>query len=610
MKWGFKIIIFFSMFVSTLSATIYEDGDTSDISRWSLHLGSLGNLFNVEESGNRVIALINKDMQYKLEIDYNNFPFESNFTWRAKHLTGDYSFYVYLNTEKGKRIINYTNRVYRQNYGTRFEIGIANDMIVGQWSRVTCNFASDLASFEADNRILSVEAFIVQGDIRIDDIESIVSSPTPTPSPTPNPSLLAFPSAEGSGAYTVGGRGGRVIEVTNLNSSGDGSFRKACESNGARTVVFRVGGTIDLGGENIIINNDNITIAGQTARGDGIQIKNGGIIVHASEVIIRYLRLRPGPASDDLDALTIQSLSRHDRQKNIIVDHVSASWAVDENIDSGSFSDNITVQWSIVAEALHDSIHFEGPHSRGIMISSDSRNITLHHNLIYRNYKRNPVLQSSDLDFVNNVVIGKQYQVFVQPYEGKVQANFVGNYFRSYSHVRPPIRVYDYDEGYDGISSIYYQDNYDEYFRPNETDPQHNIRILHKGSSSDGHVQDKSNRHPFVLVATESAQNAYISVLDKAGANYPRRDSVDSRIVSNIRSGIAVVDFVNHPSDVGGWPVLVSGEAFVDSDHDGMSDFWENTHGLNPDNAIDGNYINLSQEGYTNLEVYINSLVP
>ena len=424
--------------------------------------------------------------------------------------------------------------------------------------------------------------------------------------------LLAFPTAEGGGANSVGGRGGRVIEVTNLNSKGEGSLRFACESNGTRTVVFCVGGTIDLGGKDIVIKNDNITIAGQTAIGDGIQIKNGGLVVNASEVIIRYLRLRPGPAHPDVDALSIASPNRHERKKNIIIDHISAFWGVDETIDSGSFNDNITVQWSIIAEGLHDSIHSEGKHSRGIMVTEDSRNITLHHNLIYRNYKRNPLIQSSDADVINNVIINPQYQVFIQPFKGAVKANFIGNYFHSYRHKQAPIRIYDYDRGYDSNSGIYYKDNYDAYFRPDNNRTEKDIRVLHLNkdiNDSDGHVQDRSTPYLFEPIEIQSVHKAYELVLANVGANYPKRDEADKRIINFIKNGKAPKTLVNNPSDVGGWPVLKGATPYLDSDHDGMPDRWEKNNGLNSQNENDRNGKDLSGTGYTNLEVYINELV-
>lgn len=442
-------------------------------------------------------------------------------------------------------------------------------------------------------------------------------------------SLLAFPSAEGSGAMSVGGRGGIVVEVTNLNADGEGSFKDACERNGSRTVVFRVGGTIDLGAKNINIFHDNITIAGQTALGDGIQIKNGGINIQASEVIVRYLRIRPGPAHAGVDALTIASPNRHNRKKNIIIDHLSTFWGVDETMDSGSFSDNITIQWTIIAEGLHASIYTNNGkkenwnsygtidnkavwrHSRGVMITENSHNISLHHNLIFNNYKRNPLIQSSDVDFVNNVVVNYQYQGYVQPFKGKVEANFIGNYFRSYIHNRPPIRVFDYNRGYDGNSSIYYKDNYDSVFRPSSTQAETDIRILHinkKKIDLDGHVSDREKPFPFLSVHTQPVHIAYTLVLENVGTNYPKRDSVDQRVISFIKSGKAPKEFVNHPKDVGGWAKLPSRTFSCDSDHDGIPDKWEKKHGLNPHNILDGNEKGLSSLGYTNLEIYLNSL--
>ena len=442
-------------------------------------------------------------------------------------------------------------------------------------------------------------------------------------------SLKAFPTAEGSGAKTVGGRGGRVIAVTNLNASGAGSFKEACEAEGKRTIVFRVGGTIDLNGAEIIIRNDYLTIAGQTAPGDGIQLKNGGISIRANEVIVRYLRIRPGPADTMIDALNIVSPSRHDRKKNVIVDHVSAFWGVDETMNAGSFFNNVTLQWSIIAEGLHCSIYdnagvkeswkpcrqIEGTdrwaHSRGSMVNSDSRDITYHHNLIYRNYKRNPLIQSSDGNIINNVIVNYQYQVYVEPFEEKVRANFIGNYFRSYLHIRPPIRVYDLNKGYDGQSGVYYRDNYDLKFRPNSTYAENSIRILHQKSdiTEDGHVKDKPTPYIFDVVKVEPVQEAYASVLDGVGSNYPTRDSADERVIAFVRSGKAPKTLINDPSEVGGWPTIKGGEALLDSDHDGMPDSWERTHGLNPENITDGNLKTLSSLGYTNLEVYLNSLI-
>jgi len=441
--------------------------------------------------------------------------------------------------------------------------------------------------------------------------------------------LLAFPTAEGCGAKTKGGRGGVVYEVTNLNSSGKGSFREACEAKGSRVIIFKVGGTIDLKGKDIVINNDYITIAGQTATGDGVQIKNGSLIIRANEVIVRYLRIRTGEASSDADAVTLSAPDRHHRKKNIILDHISAFWGIDEVVDAGSFNDNVTVQWSIIAEGLNCAVYTDRgkgetwkpckklnnksiwAHSRGIMVTEDSRNITLHHNIIFRNYKRNPLIQSSDADIINNVIVNYQYQAYIQPFKGRVRVNFIGNYFRSHIHKRPPIRVYDFNRGYDNQSGVYYRDNYDKVFRPENNQSETDIRLLQYSNKKDkdGHVQDRNISYPFAKVKTQPVHKAYKLVLDKAGAIYPKRDIADQRVVNFIKSGKAPDSLVNTPKDVGGYPILIGGKAPKDSDHDGMPDSWEIKHGLNPNNPKDGNQKWLSDIGYTNLEVYLNSLV-
>ena len=435
---------------------------------------------------------------------------------------------------------------------------------------------------------------------------------------------MSLPPAPGVGANSIGGRGGKVIEVTNLNSSGKGSFREACESSGKRVVVFRVGGTIDLKGKNIVIKHDNITIAGQTATGDGIQIKNGGLIINASEVVIRYLRIRLGSEYSHLeDALDIASPNRHERKKNIIIDHLSTYWGVDETMNGGSFSDNVTIQWSIIAEGLHCSIYNNGgkgeswkpcksingkpiwSHSRGTKISEDSHNISFHHNLLYRNYKRNPLIQGSNVDVVNNVMVNYQYQVYVETFKGEVHSNFIGNYFRSHIHKRPPIRVFSIDKRYNQKSGIYYADNYDALFRPTSEYNETNIRVV-ENLYSNSSIKDMTSPYKFPKIEIEPVHEAYISVLSDVGANFPKRDSVDRRVIDFVKSGQAPKEFVNSPQDVGGYPTILGGNPPKDSDHDGMPDSWEKAHGLNPDNPDDRNGHELSRVGYTNLEIYLN----
>ena len=211
------------------------------------------------------------------------------------------------------------------------------------------------------------------------------------------PLVPAFPGAEGFGSMTRGGRGGKVIAVTNLNDSGPGSLREACETEGARIVVFKVSGTITLESA-LKISNPYITIAGQTAPGDGICIRKYPISIRASEVIIRYLRVRLGnEAEDDADAIS----SRY--QKNIIIDHVSASWSVDETV-SIYHCENITVQWCLISESMYNAGHVKGTHGFGGIWGSNYS--TYHHNLLAHHSSRNPRFASGCgyTDFRNNVV--------------------------------------------------------------------------------------------------------------------------------------------------------------------------------------------------------------
>lgn len=243
--------------------------------------------------------------------------------------------------------------------------------------------------------------------------------------------ILAFPGAEGFGSMTRGGRGGRVIAVTNLNDSGPGSFREACEAEGPRIVVFRVSGTITLE-STLRIPNSHITIAGQTAPGDGICVRNYPISISASEVIIRYLRVRLGDESGvDADAIS----SRY--QKNIILDHVSASWSVDETV-SIYHCENVTVQWCLISESMYNSNHVKGTHGFGGIWGSNYS--TYHHNLLAHHGSRNPRFASGCgyTDYRNNVLYNWGYN---SAYGGEKQQrgnekfnfsviNMVANYYK------------------------------------------------------------------------------------------------------------------------------------------------------------------------------------
>jgi pectate lyase len=224
--------------------------------------------------------------------------------------------------------------------------------------------------------------------------------------------LPVFPGAEGFGAHTGGGRGGRVIEVTTLNDRGPGSLRAAVDAAGPRLVVFRTGGTIELQSP-LAITHPFITIAGQTAPGGGITLKNGPanlfapLQVKTHEVVIRYLRSRPGPSgkpSPNVDALTIADPQR--TVYNVIVDHCSFSWSTDEVVNVWYDAKDVTLQWCIMSEGLDKSTNPEGPASRGPLLGGrGSERISFHHNLIAHNRGRNPMIKSSGVvDVVNNVV--------------------------------------------------------------------------------------------------------------------------------------------------------------------------------------------------------------
>lgn len=440
--------------------------------------------------------------------------------------------------------------------------------------------------------------------------------------------VLAFPTAEGYGKYTVGGRGGKVYEVTNLNDSGEGSLRAAIEAKGPRTVVFRVSGTIDLKSA-LNIKNPYITIAGQTAPGDGICIKRYPLNISADEVIIRYIRIRLGDeAKRSDDAITARY------RKNIILDHISASWSVDETM-SIYHCENVTIQWCMITESLSESTHTKGSHGFGGIWGSNYS--TYHHNLLAHHSSRNPRWASGGgyNDYRNNVLYnwgynssygGEKHQVG-NPKFSDITVNFVGNYYKpgpgtdkgevSYRIVNPWSRKEgDYGkwyvsgnvvEGYPEVSA----NNWKGGVQPEGGDKV--IDIIKLDEPWDA-----------MKINEQTPEEAFKAVLADAGCNKPTRDAVDSRIIDEVRNGNATFEgasfkkrgrmadpslksgIIDSQNDVGGWPELKSLPAPVDSDHDGMPDEWELKKGLNPNDSKDG--AEVASNGYTNLENYLNSL--
>jgi pectate lyase len=443
--------------------------------------------------------------------------------------------------------------------------------------------------------------------------EMVEGASSPTVKPAMVLPLPAFPGAEGFGTNAVGGRGGRVIEVTNLKDSGPGSLRAAIEVDGPRIVVFRTGGTVELQ-SGLEVTNPFITIAGQTAPGGGITLKNHSsndetpLMILTHDVIVRYVRVRPGPGGQP-DGILIYQNGAH----NVILDHCSISWAVDENIGTWGDPYDITIQWSIISEGLFDSTHPEGPHSMGMLLGSNgSHNISVHHNLFIHNSERNPRIRTSGLvDVVNNVVYNYGIDAArLSNHDSNLPVNCVANYVKrgadsklsSYEvELSPPTGSFTY--------SVFVKGNIGPHRPTDGLDEALVVAPEDRGSVVPG-------RHEAPTVTTTSAFTAYDQILDGAGAtigldsqgnSFWRRDAVDERIVNDVRNGTGGI--IDDPSDVGGWPELAAGIAPRDSDHDGMPDDWEGMWGFHPCNAADGSG-DADGDGYTNVEEYLNGTDP
>jgi pectate lyase len=441
---------------------------------------------------------------------------------------------------------------------------------------------------------------------------------------------LAFPTAEGYGKYTRGGRGGVVYEVTNLNDSGEGSLRAAVDAEGPRTVVFRISGTIDLKGR-LEIKHPYITIAGQTAPGDGITLKEHPLMIRADEVIIRYIRVRLGDESGQSDDAISSRYTN-----NIILDHVSASWSIDETL-SIYHCKNVTVQWCMISESLYESNHTKGSnHGYGGIWGSDYS--TYHHNLIAHHSNRNPRFASGcgNTDYRNNVVYNWGYQ---SCYGGEtVQKNsdkFIFsniNMAANYQKAGPATIPGEVSHRIAAPSSRDKADDYGKWYISGNV-VEGNSWVSENNWHGGVQPQDGSEYleglkldepWPAMPINQETPEAAYASVLKNAGAILPKRDSVDLRIIDEVKNGYTTFEgstykmhhkvadqsrksgIIDSQDDVGGWPILKSIPAPTDTDHDGMADEWENENGLNPNNADDRN--NIADDGYTMLEKYINSI--
>ncbi|MDZ7268961.1 MAG: pectate lyase [candidate division KSB1 bacterium] len=412
----------------------------------------------------------------------------------------------------------------------------------------------------------------------------------------------AFPGAEGFGRFTSGGRGGQVLTVTNLQDSGEGSLRAAVAARGARTIVFRVSGTIALRSPLRITNGD-LTIAGQTAPGDGICLKDQPLIIAADNVIIRFLRMRLG----DVRRLPEDAVSCLGR-RNIMLDHCSMSWGIDE-VASFYDNENATMQWCLISESLNESYHHKGPHGYGGIWGG--KGVTFHHNLLAHHANRTPRFNGSRthgeperelVDFRNNVIYNWGEN---SAYGGEGgRHNLIANYYKfGPATGDTKNRIV---EPYDARGRWYVAGNFVHGFPAVTADNRTGVQ----GRFADAGQVDAP--HPAAPVVTHSAGEAFALVLACAGAILPRRDTIDARIVAEVRSGTASfgragLGLIDSQNEVGGWPVLRPAPAPPDDDHDGMADAWERRHGLDPGNPEDRNG-DYNGDGYTNLEEYLNSL--
>jgi hypothetical protein len=439
--------------------------------------------------------------------------------------------------------------------------------------------------------------------------------------------VKAFPGAMGFGTDTPAGRGGKVIYVTNLNDSGSGSLRAALQDSAPRTVLFKVSGTITLTSD-IVVKKPFLTIAGQTAPGEGVQIRGGQIKIATHDVLIRYLKMRTGDDKNksnpsDRDSITIN----HDTNAyNIVVDHSTLIWGPD--IGGISFlngTHDATVSNSILGEGLYTSSHPEATkaqtgHSMTMNITQLSSSnyptrITVHHNLLTSSSDRNPrVIGGQNIDIVNNVIYNWQNS----PSQGNPRSlNLIKNFYIKGPMTTKASALVAWDprveaKGKLRTGSVFESGNLTEGFS-----------TVRGGSSS---VYASALFTPYSMTAEDTPQDAYQKIVNDAGANRQVsgadgtiiviRDSVDQRIINNLinRQGKfmngATLDGTNGFSGIS-WPTLAAGTAATDDDNDGMPDAWEAYYfdsissGSPQDSKAD-----FDSDGYTDLEEYLNGTDP
>lgn len=439
----------------------------------------------------------------------------------------------------------------------------------------------------------------------------------------------AFPGAEGGGAQAVGGRGGVVLQVTNLNDDGPGSLRAACEAAGPRIVVFRTGGIITLQ-RPINVTHPYLTIAGQTAPGGGITVRtatarHNALDIRASEVIVRFLRFRD--ADDCIDVLGAS---------NVIIDHCSVSWGRDENMYIGQPSRNVTCSWILNAECLL-------PHSCGILIhgagwdprlSPQMRDVDVHHNLFMHNMNRNPKIKAMNCQSINNIAYNWSW--WAAAFAGGVEIDLIGNLFKrgpgfagvgvlhNYGYRVSPAEILwrsDYTTGPPGRDpSIHLRDNQgdtqpdpaaDNWTMMEEVKPEW-VPTKRTPARTFARATPQSRLHPITIHPVARLEEILLPDvgasrrLDEHGRWVSNRDAVDARLVREYRTGTGRL--VASVAEAGGWPEIAAGTPYPDTDADGMPDAWERARGLDP--LVDDSAGDRDGDGYTNIEEFLNSPWP
>lgn len=442
-----------------------------------------------------------------------------------------------------------------------------------------------------------------------------------------NSQIPAFPGAEGGGAFTTGGRGGQIVYVTSLQDDKgiEGTLRWAIGQRSPKIILFKVAGIIELK-DDLKISKGDVTIAGQSAPGDGITIKGYPFVIGADNVILRYLRFRMGDENQvQDDALKANGV------KNVIIDHCSVSWSTDE---CASFYDNenFTLQWSIISESLRNSVHKKGAHGFGGIWGG--KNATFHHNLLAHHDSRNPrfngykrsglgyrsLIDEDRVDFRNNVIYNWGNNSSYGGESGKY--NIVANYFKSgpatKKSVKSRITSIDIDKNPaispPGFGSYFIADNH--VFGFDEVNKE-NWKGVHLSKGVNPEICFAKIPFHHARIKTQSAVDAYHDVLKFSGASLAR-DVIDKRIVKEVSEGNftyngsngSINGIIDSQNDVGGWPIYSFNPTDFkpDTDGDGMPDCWEEKHKLNKTDASDG-VLSTLDKNYTNIEVYLNELL-